>query len=387
LSEVAAERHVVVESASQQRETRDTELGVVEATANSAIGFYGFFWIYLAVWSALVVWTVRRTASRPAKSRAGRVARGLALSGLTAFALLLCAEGYFYFFHDTTDRTAVLLTSRRWTERHVRLNRAGFRDDPPPPAKREPGELRVLVLGDSFTFGHGVADPKQRYSDRLEELWRREGRNARVMNAAKPGWSSAHELKVLRGVQGGAALDLVILGYVLNDIDDLVPYPEEYWAAVEAVRTPPPSVAFFTRRSLALDFLYARTRLFGRAEFGAYDELMLSGYRTPEVWDKHTQTLREIAAACAKRGAPLLVATFPFFTRDWGDYRLGEAHRRLGELWAQIGVPHVDLLDTYRATPASELGIGRFDSHPNERAQAIAAERIFAAARTLVPPD
>ncbi len=365
-------------------------VGVLQGAASEPAGpaaesFYGFFWIYLALWLALAAWTARRIVRVRATGHASRLANGLSVCALTSFAMFLCAEGYFYFFHDTTDRTAVLLTSQRWTERHVRLNQAGFRDAPPPPAKREPGELRVLVLGDSFTFGHGVADPNRRYTSTLEELWRREGRNVRVMNAAKPGWSSATELKVLRGVAGGAALDLVIVGYVLNDLDDLVPYPPEYWAAIEAVRTPAPAVAFFTRRSLALDFLHARTRLFGRAEFGAYDELMLSAYRNPEVWQRHTQTLREIASVCAKRGTPLLVATFPFFTREWDDYRLGQVHRKLDAFWGEIGVAHVDLLDAYRATPASELGIGRFDSHPNERAHDIAAERIFAAARELVP--
>lgn len=151
------------------------------------------------------------------------------------------------------------------------------------------------------------------------------------------------------------------------------------------MRFPPPEIARFTRRSLALDFLYARARLFERAEFGAYDEMMLSAYRAPSVWERHTQTLREIAAVCAKRGTPLLVATFPFFTREWDDYRLAEVHRNLGAFWSELGVAHVDLLDAYRATPASELGIGRFDSHPNELAHALAAERIFATARELVP--
>jgi len=345
----------------------------------STEGFYGFFWFHLAAWSvlcALAAWKLRR---RP-ESRLARLARGLCLSLLSSYALLVAVEGWLYFAHDTTDRTAVLLTSRRWTERHVRLNAAGFRDGPPPPIERSEGELRVLALGDSFTYGHGVADPEDRWTNRLERAWKERGVRARVMNAAKPGWSTRKELAALKSIHPQARFDLVIVGYVLNDHDDLFQYREEFTSAIERVRNPPPSVAFFTRRSLALDFLYARWAVFGQADVREYDELMLSHYRDPQVWSAHLETFRALAAACEQRGAKLLVVTFPFFTRDWRDYRMREVHAKLDEAWGALGVAHLDLLEFFERQPAQSFEIGAFDSHPNERAQALAAERILAAA-------
>lgn len=353
-------------------------------SAEPTPGFYGFFWFFLAAWFVFAAALVAAGLRRRPRTRVGRLARGLCVSGLGLFTLFVGAEGYLYFFHDTTDRTAVLLTSRRWTERHVTLNSAGFRDSPPPPAAREPGELRVLALGDSFTYGHGVADPKRRYTNLLEGRWAQLGVRARVLNAAKPGWSSAAELKMLRSVHPKAPLDLVILGYVLNDIDDLFEYPPDFWAAIESVRNPSPYLAPFVRHSLALDFLHARWTLFRHADFGGYDELMKQHYDDASVWARHVETLRAIVTTCAKRGVPLLVVTFPFLTRSWDDYRLGDVHMRLDALWTELGVAHVDLLDTYRATPAARLALGSYDSHPGELAHAIAAERIFEAAQAVL---
>ena len=95
-------------------------------------------------------------------------------------------------------------------------NPQGFRDAPFGP--KAPGTLRVLALGDSFAFGHGVrAD--EAYPKALERLLARPGRPVEVLNLGVPGYNTAQELALLR--RAGAELDpdLVLLGcYVGNDL-------------------------------------------------------------------------------------------------------------------------------------------------------------------------
>jgi lysophospholipase L1-like esterase len=62
--------------------------------------------------------------------------------------------------------------------------------------KPEPGELVVLCVGDSHTFGVGV-EANQAYPVQVEELLRRRGVRARVINAGTPGRNSGQLREVL----------------------------------------------------------------------------------------------------------------------------------------------------------------------------------------------
>jgi len=45
--------------------------------------------------------------------------------------------------------------------------------------------------------------------------------------------------------------------------------------------------------------------------------------------------------------------------------------------WKELGVDAIDLREAYRGIPASDLVVGRFDSHPNPRAHEIAAREVL----------
>ena len=95
----------------------------------------------------------------------------------------------------------------------VRINSLGFRDperslDPPP------GVRRVLLLGDSVSWGWGV-DDGERFSDLIEaEL----GPGVEVINLAVPGYGTDHHLWTLEHNGFAFQPDLVLLGMVLNDL-------------------------------------------------------------------------------------------------------------------------------------------------------------------------
>src|SRR5687767_7652500 len=54
----------------------------------------------------------------------------------------------------------------------------------------EPGEVRILCVGDSHTYGVGVS-PDESYPSQLERLLRARGVHARVVNAGVPGQNSS----------------------------------------------------------------------------------------------------------------------------------------------------------------------------------------------------
>lgn len=84
------------------------------------------------------------------------------------------------------------------------------------PGPKPEGLRRVLVLGDSFTFGVGVGDAETYPAgagDALGEGWQ-------VLNAGCPGWGTENMLAFWRARGEALAPDCVVLAFFHNDLPD-----------------------------------------------------------------------------------------------------------------------------------------------------------------------
>jgi len=97
---------------------------------------------------------------------------------------------------------------------HVRINSGGLRDKEYP-YLRSPGIKRILVLGDSFSWGWGV-EAEETFPDLLEGALH----NVEVINAGVPGYSTDQELIWLEREGLKYQPDLVILQFFENDVKD-----------------------------------------------------------------------------------------------------------------------------------------------------------------------
>ncbi len=98
------------------------------------------------------------------------------------------------------------------------INSKGLRDTEHPYAKPE-GVRRILVLGDSFAWGYGVADDEI-FTSVLERLLaEREGTRWEVINTGVSGWSTDQQYLFLREEGLKYSPDLVLLAFcAANDI-------------------------------------------------------------------------------------------------------------------------------------------------------------------------
>jgi hypothetical protein len=103
----------------------------------------------------------------------------------------------------------------------VRINSLGFRDRREYPIDKPPGAFRILVLGDSVTFGHG-AIYEATYPYLLEQRLRqwRPDIEWQVWNLGVPGYNTSQELAYLQRVGPVYRPDLVIVGFFENDLQD-----------------------------------------------------------------------------------------------------------------------------------------------------------------------
>lgn len=103
----------------------------------------------------------------------------------------------------------------------VHVNSLGFRDSRDYSVEKPPNTFRILVMGDSVTFGHGaLSDTTYPYllEQRLKE-WRADT-NWEVWNLGVPGYNTTTELKYLGRVGPRYQPDLVVIGFYENDLAD-----------------------------------------------------------------------------------------------------------------------------------------------------------------------
>lgn len=110
--------------------------------------------------------------------------------------------------------------AREEYEHGVRIGESGLRGEDPRP--RRPETYRIVCLGDSFTWGLGVADDEA-YPHLLEQRLSRRfpGVDVQVLNAGVPGYGTADELRYFGSRVEALDPDLVIVQFLAeNDFND-----------------------------------------------------------------------------------------------------------------------------------------------------------------------
>jgi lysophospholipase L1-like esterase len=117
--------------------------------------------------------------------------------------------------HDTTT------SSSGMTER-IKTNSMGLGDSEIKDASLY--KKRIIVLGDSMTFGHGVSS-QDAYPNQLERLFQEKGRQVDVVNAGIKGYGTDQSYKLFVTRLRPLKPDLVIFAIFMNDIYDNIILP------------------------------------------------------------------------------------------------------------------------------------------------------------------
>ncbi|RME98170.1 MAG: SGNH/GDSL hydrolase family protein, partial [Chloroflexi bacterium] len=123
----------------------------------------------------------------------GRVRRWLEnglLALLAVFFTLMALELGFKLFFAQSDGFRYTLASKNWYARYWQENSLGYRDREWTP-QDVAGKTKVMVVGDSFVAGSGIANPEDRFSNQLGRLL---GDEYVVFNVSSPGWDTADEI-------------------------------------------------------------------------------------------------------------------------------------------------------------------------------------------------
>jgi lysophospholipase L1-like esterase len=234
--------------------------------------------------------------------------------------------------------------------------------------------LRILAIGDSFTYGYYVHN-QETWPARLEEtLNQRLARRVQVLNAGIPGYTIEDELAYLR--EKGLALepDLVILGVYTNDIMDMNPRIRQYFARPVMLAQSAPVAETVTPLE---DFLRDNVALYSllRDARATYRDVQIEaalnrvtptieGLRelylnltflqadSPEYqteWESYQRLLREMIGLLGDEGIPLMIVMFPDLAEFPQASGLPDVpQQRLAQIAADSETPFLDLLPVFR---------------------------------------
>jgi hypothetical protein len=284
----------------------------------------------------------------------------------------------------------------------------GFRCPELPPHK-PPGRTRVLVLGDSMTYGLG-AENHETYAARLEQLDPR----LEVINAGVPGYSAAEELLLLDEEGPSLEPDLVLVGFFFNDLPGAFKSGVRFTLEDGELRYHPPEAPPVKESSGAPGAvsLWSRSYLYrftsDRITLLRYWLGDVFGFRVratsvllPEevepAWQLSFALLRRIAERSAELGARTLVAVIPDQAQVETDVSvvgldpsLFTIQQRLTAFGRESGIPVLDLLPGMRAGYAGDGTrlYYRYDRHLRPEGHARVAELILTGGRelALLPP-
>ncbi len=118
--------------------------------------------------------------------------------------------------HSYTPNCHSRFTTFEW-DTEVKINAEGFRDDEILP--KEQFDLRILMLGDSMTWGYGV-EKEETFSEVLQQKMKAKGVKADVINAGATSYSPTLEYLLLKNKGLSYEPEVVILNLDMSDIQD-----------------------------------------------------------------------------------------------------------------------------------------------------------------------
>jgi hypothetical protein len=276
----------------------------------------------------------------------------------------------------------------------IAVNSAGFRGPELPAAKR-PGELRLLALGDSTTFGTGVAWEETWPERSGRALAQALGRTVTPINSGVPAASLEDMTFALNGPWGGTRPDDVVLAVSANMVS-LGWIRREREAAVPVHVLPSPETTASrgyrlktSARRLSSRFclpsfvmlngeraMYAIGLQDHRIDAEApYGPMLAHGWRqvgldptlAEMAWSRFERDLARLRDAVQARGARFWVTTIPcrfMLTSDWSDNEKFVPRERLSvvpserveRICAGLGIPTIDAVKALREARSASGG-------------------------------
>jgi lysophospholipase L1-like esterase len=255
-----------------------------------------------------------------------------------------------------------------------RINADGFRG-PLVARERTPGVARIACIGDSHTFGEGVAEDQTWPAHLARLLAEREP--VEVLNCGVDAYDTLQEVVLLERRVVDYAPDLVLLQYYINDVTGRGLGGEEPPGLLLQLTAPHRKgwIGELRRRSwlveLVLDSVYRR----GGATYYVDAQSELYGPTSPG-WVRAREALVRARDFLAGRGIAFGVVLYPFLVEREGVLASHAAFEVVVRFCAEQGIPCLDAEHVFLGRDLDPLRVSAHDVHANGGAHALFAGAV-----------
>jgi lysophospholipase L1-like esterase len=249
----------------------------------------------------------------------------------------------------------------------VSINSHGLRDREYSEAK-PPNVYRVMMLGDSTTFGWGVReeDTAAKFLERKLNAHLPPGYDkAEVLNAGVGNYNTVQEVTYYETRGRAFHPDLVVLVFFINDPE---PVPvEKKGLLIDRSYL----IAFVTNR-----FDWILRHMGVRPDWKQYYSSLYDDNKPG--FQACKKALASLADSTRSNGAQVLVALLPELHQINGDsYPFKAAHQKIKDVLAADHVPVLELIDGLKDHGAEEtLWVTALDDHPNAKANDLISSQL-----------
>lgn len=268
--------------------------------------------------------------------------------------------------------------SDSWGGVVVHINEKGYRG-PVVPYERTHGKKRVLFLGDSVTFGYRIARWQDTFPFLADSLaGAADSLEVETVNLAVEGYSQWQEAIVMQTEGKLYKPDLVVLGFVLNDVTEMF-HLVKFGGAEEGFQMRHAASSWLGRVLSKSAIVYevqnvtreikARRKLGEDLRLGAIKQQSLEVetlMRRPDqanvktAWDFALADLQKIADMCKELNIPFVVVAFPFEVQLHDAMGLGTPQRVLFNYTQARNIDMIDLLPPLSAAVCGQENVVPF---------------------------
>lgn len=266
----------------------------------------------------------------------------------------------------------------------VRTNSLGLRDQEYDLTRKD--AKRILLIGDSFTFGYGV-NVQDNFDTKLENLLNRNSENWMVINAGHGGWGTLQETKYATDHFALFEPDIIVLTFCGNDPSDDIWFSQNLKDSAKGVFYFPGKIfirnhshlyrlLFYKYKNLLHNWMLSKTMHDAdKDEILGVDDQSAS-LITKEQWVTTLGYIKDFQAEYLKfnpKGILLVMASAPL--ND-------QIRTHLASLSNGVNLFYVDLFADVSKLPPGQR-IMPHDTHWSAKMHSIAAENLYQTIRHL----
>lgn len=269
-------------------------------------------------------------------------------------------------------------------------NEFGFRDDP----FNKHADVRILLLGDSVSWGDGIEDFRRCYPQLLERMLATEDAPTvyEVINSGVPGYSTFQEAAYLRLRGLAFRPNLIVLQFCLNDVVERYQALAAYggnnvFLDIDTRKSVKGVYGFFLRNSRAFErlarFLQRRAR-----NWQNYKVEKLAADSLPpeleEAWARTLSEIDDIHRTAVESNIPLLLVISPYEFQLHNPVGLRQPQDRLIKYIRSRNIPCVDLLPELARVAQTSSPLFNDENHLSEQGHWEVARLLVAPVRALL---